>query len=350
MPSIDTFAMELYGWILDNTQTDLDRAAQALGISREQTEAKFYQLARLGVVRVDEEDERLVSAVDPDAAALRYTRPVRETIKREQERLDGLMNDYGLLRSRFLQARGGGECMVEVIPRLDEVRAALNRASAECREEMLAMQPGGNRVPEALEEAVARDHAMLSRGVRMRAIYHHTSRFNGPSQVYVARASALGAEYRTVHELVNRMIIFDRDRLAFIPLRDDENAAVAIREPSIVAFLHRLFEHVWAHADAFSPASSDQLEEVSQELDRTIVQLLAGGLKDETIARRLGMSLRTTRRHIADIMKRLGAESRFQAGVLIARAEAGGHRDDALSWPAEPTAVLREPALRPVGN
>lgn len=60
-------------------------------------------------------------------------------------------------------------------------------------------------------------------------------------------------------------------------------------------------------------------ELVAKELDQTIIQLLGTGLKDEAIARRVGMSLRTTRRHIADIMKLLGAESRFQAGILAAR-------------------------------
>ena len=49
-----------------------------------------------------------------------------------------------------------------------------------------------------------------------------------------------------------------------------------------------------------SDAATDGLEAVAKDLDRTILRLLATGLKDETIARRLGMSLRTTRKHIAE--------------------------------------------------
>ncbi|MEU9130595.1 helix-turn-helix transcriptional regulator, partial [Kitasatospora sp. NPDC048540] len=56
----------------------------------------------------------------------------------------------------------------------------------------------------------------------------------------------------------------------------------------------------------------------------TIMELLAAGLKDESIARRLGMSLRTTRRHIADIMEELDAASRFQAGYRFAVQGGGG--------------------------
>jgi len=43
-----------------------------------------------------------------------------------------------------------------------------------------------------------------------------------------------------------------------------------------------------------------------------ILTMLAGGAKDETVARSLGLSVRTCRRHIAEILTRLNATSRFQ--------------------------------------
>ncbi len=179
---------------------------------------------------------------------------------------------------------------------------------------MLTSQPGGGaRVPAAMEEAISRDREMLERGVRIRTLYHHTSRFNGPSQAYVAAASALGAQYRTAHELFGRLIVFDRE-VAFLPVQDDSWGAVVIREPSTVSYLCEIFEQTWALATPFADAATQGLEQVSQEIHETIVKLLAAGLKDETIARRLGMSLRTARRHIADIMTQLNATSRFQAG------------------------------------
>jgi len=51
---------------------------------------------------------------------------------------------------------------------------------------------------------------------------------------------------------------------------------------------------------------------------------MAEGEKDEAISRRLSISVRTCRRHIADYMLQVGASSRFQAGVIAARA---GHTD-----------------------
>ncbi|MEV4613591.1 helix-turn-helix transcriptional regulator [Kitasatospora sp. NPDC049258] len=235
------------------------------------------------------------------------------------DRLHQIQADFAALREYYRDRSGAAAHEVELIPGLPEVRAALNRASAECREEMPTSQPGGNRAPEVLEDALERDAATLARGVRMRTLYHHTARFNAPSQAYVAVASALGAEYRTAHDLFGRLIVFDRE-LAFIPERRGTWGAVVIREPSIVHYLCAVFENAWTYAQPFSDAAVDGLERVAKDLDRTIMRLLAAGLKDETIARRLGMSLRTTRKHIADITDMLGAESRFQAGVLCARS------------------------------
>lgn len=197
------------------------------------------------------------------------------------------------------------------------MRAALNRAAEQCREDMVTVQPGGTRSPEVLQDASLRDSRMLARGVRLRTLYHHTARFNSPSQAYVATMSALGGEYRTAHQLVGRVIVFDRE-LAFMTSRDDGPGAVVVRDPSVVHFLYELFEQMWSQAQPFSDAAADGLEAVAKDLDRTILWLLAAGLKDEAIARRLGMSLRTTRKHIADIMQVLGAQSRFQAGVAVA--------------------------------
>jgi DNA-binding NarL/FixJ family response regulator len=46
-----------------------------------------------------------------------------------------------------------------------------------------------------------------------------------------------------------------------------------------------------------------------------ILRALGAGLTDEAAARRLGTSLRTYRRRVAELMAALEADSRFQAGV-----------------------------------
>lgn len=51
--------------------------------------------------------------------------------------------------------------------------------------------------------------------------------------------------------------------------------------------------------------------------EREVLKLLAQGLTDEAVALRLGVSLRTTRRISAKLMERLGAKSRFHAGLRV---------------------------------
>ena len=43
--------------------------------------------------------------------------------------------------------------------------------------------------------------------------------------------------------------------------------------------------------------------------------MMAAGLTDDAIGRRLGLSDRSVRRIVSQLMLRLGADSRFQAGV-----------------------------------
>ena len=65
-------------------------------------------------------------------------------------------------------------------------------------------------------------------------------------------------------------------------------------------------------------------EEISHTLtpdEQRVLEELALGYKDETAARRLGISRRTLRRRVHDAMGKLGADSRFQAGVLYARSQ-----------------------------
>ncbi|MFG2909532.1 LuxR C-terminal-related transcriptional regulator [Kitasatospora sp. NPDC048286] len=315
----------VYGWVLEHGAADTAAIAAAAGISRESAAAAIARLLRVRLLQGSPDGPSGISAVAPGTASARLTAPMEAQIRERQRQLVDIQRELNRFAPSYDRhcSRSGA---VEVLANVQLVRDALNQASEHCRTEVLTSQPGGgSRASEAMEEALVRDRAMLERGIRLRTLYHHTARFNGPSQAYVAAAAALGGEYRTAHELFGRLIVFDRE-MAFIPAQDGSWGAVVIREPSIVAYLCEIFEQTWERATPFTTAVGRQLEWVSREIDETIVRLLAAGLKDEAVARRLGMSLRTARRHIADIMEDLGAESRFQAGF---RAAARGLPDGA---------------------
>jgi ATP/maltotriose-dependent transcriptional regulator MalT len=58
---------------------------------------------------------------------------------------------------------------------------------------------------------------------------------------------------------------------------------------------------------------------VRDGLTQQILVFLNAGYKDDAAARQLGLSVRTYRRHVAEIMRDLGAASRFQAGARAAK-------------------------------
>jgi DNA-binding NarL/FixJ family response regulator len=119
------------------------------------------------------------------------------------------------------------------------------------------------------------------------------------------------------------MLAFDRVA-GIIPLHvtDTGESALIVRGEAMVAVLVLSFEQLWVHAQPFqhrnAPAVSGAAGIGLSESDRSLLRLLGMGVKDEAAARHLGVSVRTVRRQIADIMRTLDAESRFQAGIEAA--------------------------------
>ncbi|MFD4141285.1 MULTISPECIES: LuxR C-terminal-related transcriptional regulator [unclassified Streptomyces] len=196
------------------------------------------------------------------------------------------------------------------------VRRELAAATRACTSEAFTVQPGGGRSPEALNEAIARDTTMLKRGVTMRILYQHTVRANLATRTYTRKVTELGAEVRTAEEIYERLIIFDRS-LAFVPqerVGGRPPGAAIVTDETVVGHLWRMHDKMWQSASPYDPRDVDYAS-TSEEIKASILRLMATGLKDDVIARKLGMATRTCRRYMAGIMDELGATSRFQAGV-----------------------------------
>ncbi|MFD7106394.1 LuxR family transcriptional regulator [Streptomyces celluloflavus] len=96
-------------------------------------------------------------------------------------------------------------------------------------------------------------------------------------------------------------------------------AAAVVRAPSVVASLRALFDTVWQGATGVEEYLRLRRRNWPEVAGKVLVRL-RDGVSDDTAARELAMSVRTYRRHVADIMALLGATSRFQAGVRAAEA------------------------------
>ena len=81
----------------------------------------------------------------------------------------------------------------------------------------------------------------------------------------------------------------------------------------VVRGVAALYEAAWRAATPLASYDA-QIAEI-RDLAPKVLDLLNSGCKDESAARTLGLSVRTYRRRVAELMAALGAESRFQAGV-----------------------------------
>ncbi|MFE7710509.1 helix-turn-helix transcriptional regulator [Streptomyces sp. NPDC057486] len=209
---------------------------------------------------------------------------------------------------------------ITVLEGIERINASIELALAECRSEVLTIQPGGGRSEDALNIAVERGNMLTERGVGMRSLYQHTVRHSHGTLTYAARMASDKVEIRTLEELIERLMIFDHT-VAFIPATDDRQVALELRHPAMVEYLVKVFEQFWRRAVPLQEqVPYDPTPEGISGVRHSIAKLLVEGHVDEAIARRLGMNVRTCRAHIAKLSSALGSGSRAQLGYLIAQS------------------------------
>ncbi|WP_431774977.1 helix-turn-helix transcriptional regulator [Streptomyces cucumeris] len=94
----------------------------------------------------------------------------------------------------------------------------------------------------------------------------------------------------------------------------ESRQVLVIRDAAVVGTLSSLFAVAWANGSRPADRPS-RFGRARSEVGRRILGSLMAGQIDEVAARDLGMPLRSYRRHIAEIMREMGASSRFQAGA-----------------------------------
>lgn len=157
---------------------------------------------------------------------------------------------------------------------------------------------------------------LLQGGRSMRTVYPIGLLADANQLAAVQLWLSQGEQARVAPDVPTRMIVFGSEA-AVIDLTFDQESEtdLVVRSPVLVAALRELFERVWTHAVAVSHADVDS---VNAERKR-LIELLQFGETDEYVARHLGVSVRTVRRRVADLLKELGAATRFQAGMEAAR-------------------------------
>lgn len=293
--------------------TPLAGVAAALGVKVEALPALLSALVDRGIVLTTDDRLGVRSVQEAVAAEIRLQ---AEAAAETRLRLDDLARAVPFLTAAATRP-GPGE--VEDLGGLDgEVSTggnALNLLTAmieQSKGDLLFLRPDAWAMPR--ESAISRvvGRAVAS-GRRSRAIYPVRA-FHEVPHVLEARRDE-GEEVRVVDALPTRLLVISGTHVIVPePLGFADEPRLLVRQGALVEALTLLFELYWERSVGVAELARSRSEH------RTfLLRQLASGAKDEQIARALGLSLRTVRRRVAELMTELGVDSRFQAGVEAVR-------------------------------
>ncbi|MFI8086542.1 hypothetical protein ACIF6L_37845 [Kitasatospora sp. NPDC086009] len=287
----------VYRYVLRTRPGDPDTAGADLGLP--DVRAVLGELRDLGLL------DATLAPLPPAAAVDLLVRRRVEHTSRELARLDSAFDVVWELAE---EARHGRR--VELVERIRDTAQVTHRIrTMPGRVETLNAKPLPRSGVPLRDETALRFRRALADGMACRTLVS-TAALDRPEQMAYARHwHDLGDVHRVTPEPFRRLLIVDR-RVAFVRLDParPESDTLQIGQPGIVAALVDLFEGLWTRATDLGHLDLTTVE-------AQVLRTLSEHSKDENAARELNISLRKYRTHVAGLMTRLGATTRFQAAL-----------------------------------
>ncbi len=318
----------LYRHVLSSPGRSAPALADELGLTTDDVDKSVARLTELGLLRHG--DDETLSGVSPMLAEATVLGAEdlelgarRAALEQRRDTIRRLVPDW----NTTFTTRAATETAVEVISDETAIANVMMHYAGQCEQELMSVAPG--RLPWTRIDGRTRVANVYSarRGIKTRALYQHTALRDRATRAYLKELAQNGTTIRFASSVPGRSLVVDR-KVAILSIPSETRARhrlAVVREPNVLTWMIATFEQLWAEASLLEDVIDKQHDDT--ELDQTraaILRLMAEGEKDEAISRRLSISVRTCRRHIADYMAQVGATSRFQAGVIAARA---GHTD-----------------------
>lgn len=314
---LDRQAEAVYREMLTRPTVTRAELAVLLGETEEAIGSALDRLSVLALVHQDEAGP--ARPVPPETRMERLLVRQQAQFAALQQRIEISRVTTAQLMAEFTDiVRGGNAPRAERLVGIEAIRTRIAELTGRLSKEVMTFAPGGAQRAEDLEEARSVDRPMLERGVRMRTLWLDSIRNDGPTLQYAQWLHSLRGQVRTVPSLPVRMIIVDRECALLPGSTDDATAsAVVLHGQGTLAALCALFEAFWETGTVLG-APQPRNDQGLMPQEREFLSLLGEGLTDQAIAVRLGISHRTARRIAAVLMEKLGARSRFQAGLKAA--------------------------------
>lgn len=328
-------ALALYQELRGRGASSLRDVASEMGLTDDERDRCRDELIGLGLVvpTGPAHDDRLalraggaseaqtdaVTVITPEIALLRL-------LDQERARLRDHMDLHGRIKAlaeSFLQAgppeRAAG-AEVEILRDYRRIQQVLEDITDTVRHTLRSMHPvvHGREIP---ERALGRDRRQIEKGVHVRSIFSRRLTSVPEDADHLRAKARLGVQVRISPVVPMNMVIAD-EQFALLPV-DPANVpagAILARGSALVRSYLTLFEHCWHSATPYGEQDQPvRSGEAITEQQRAALRMLASGMKDEQVARGLGVSVRTVSRMISELMQELGASSRFEAGVRAGR-------------------------------
>ncbi len=200
----------------------------------------------------------------------------------------------------------------------EAVARRFRRLQQLARHEMMILDKPPYLVEPDGQDALQR--RMQASGVRYRTIYHRGA-LDDTDRIEELRSLAIsGEQARVLPDLPMKLVIADR-RIGLVPQDDGGSQAVLLGSSPLLTGLIILFDMLWERATPLWPGTACADDGGTGPLtsdEQRLLALLAAGLTDRAIARKLGVAQRTVERRVRRMMDKLGARTRLQAGLHAA--------------------------------
>lgn len=284
-------------------------SARALPLHEITDQPAVHELIEAGFARLENESQQLLP-IAPVLAFERFLAGLQAEFLNEQRQLLEAYNYLDGLQRQSLENRPAAETNepVEIRPGDGEFVEAIRRLVAGAKVEVLSW----NVALQQFADSVQRDVSL-----HLKTVYDAEFLHRSGGAALLRRARAAGEEMRIADELAGSMLIADSTAV-LLPLGVRSSGALTIGSPLVVDAMREFFDLVWLRSVPW--IERDGTDELLTPVQRQVVALMAVGHSDEELAEHLGVSLRTVRRYVAEVMEALHADTRFTAGIAAAQA------------------------------
>jgi len=310
---------ELYRALLFNPRASREELVATVAAQEADVEEDLRHLEFVGLIVASPSTPSRLRPVYPQVGLQRLLNQRWDAHEEEARHLREVGEKVSSFAAEFADHRRAYEVsLLNEVTDPAEMTSRVNQLVRESTSEILSFVPtllSGK----TLEHARADDRELLERGVRARSIYLDATLEDPSTLDYLQWLAAEGAYVRTAPSLPVRMIVFD-GAAAVVSRRalDPGQGALIVQSQGLIAALVSLFEAYWGRATPLVDRSQSRHPAITT-IEHDILTLLAQGMKDDAIAHRLDVSVRTVRRALNQLYERTGSESRFELGVKATR-------------------------------